>query len=41
MNQIIELLAKLSDLDLKCKSDSSVQENTRFEMFILELLQKG
>lgn len=41
MNQIIELLSKLSDLDLKCKSDNSIEEETRFEMFILDLLQKG
>ena len=41
MRQIIELLAKLSDLDCQCKSDNSVGDNTRFELFILNLLRKG
>lgn len=40
MNQIIELLANLSDLDYKCKSDSSLSEENRFELFILNLLKK-
>ena len=38
--QIIRLLAQLSDLDIKCKSDNSVSDNSRFELFILELLKK-
>ncbi|MBQ3295117.1 MAG: DNA polymerase III subunit delta [Erysipelotrichaceae bacterium] len=38
--QIIELLYKLSDLDIKCKSDNSVSDSSRFELFILELLKK-
>ncbi len=38
--QIIKLLAQLSDLDIKCKSDNSVSDNSRFELFILELLKK-
>lgn len=40
MNQIIELLANLSNLDYKCKSDSSLSESDRFELFILNLLKK-
>ena len=39
--QIIELLAKLSDLDVKLKSDSSIPEDMRFELFIMELVRKG
>ncbi len=38
--QIIELLYRLSELDIKCKSDNSVSDNSRFELFILELLKK-
>ena len=38
--QIIKLLAQLSDLDIECKSDNSVSNNSRFELFILELLKK-
>lgn len=38
--QIIRLLSQLSDLDIKCKSDNSVSDNSRFELFILELLKK-
>ena len=37
--KIMEMLAKLSDLDVKCKSDNSIPGNTRFELFILELLK--
>lgn len=40
MNQIIELLKQLSDLDYKCKSDSSLSDSSRFELFILQLLKK-
>ena len=40
MKQIISLLAKLSELDIKCKSDNSISDNSRFELFILELLRK-
>ncbi len=39
MEEIMRLLHQLSDLDVKCKSDSSIPENTRFEMFILKLLK--
>ena len=39
--QIISLLAKLSDLDISCKSDSSLPDASRFELFILEFLKRG
>lgn len=39
LNQISELLYKLSDFDIKCKSDYSIADNTRMELFILELLK--
>lgn len=38
--QILELLSKLSKLDIKCKSDYTISDNNKFEMFILELLHK-
>ena len=38
--QIIKLLAQLSELDIRCKSDNSLSDNSRFELFILELLKK-
>ena len=38
--QIIKLLSQLSDLDIRCKSDNSISDNSRFELFILELLKK-
>lgn len=38
--QIISLLDKLSELDIKCKTDSSIPDTSRFELFILELLRK-
>ena len=38
--QIIKLLSQLSELDIKCKSDNSLSDNSRFELFILELLKK-
>lgn len=40
-NQIIDLLSQLSDLDIKCKSDYSIPDSSRFELFILQLLKKG
>lgn len=39
LNKIIELLDKLSELDIKCKSDNSISDSSRFELFILELLK--
>ena len=41
MEQIIRLLSKLSVLDRKLKSDSSVPENMRFELFLMELIGRG
>lgn len=38
--QIIELLYELSKLDIKCKTDNSISDVSRFELFILELLKK-
>ena len=40
-NQIIKLLNDLSDLDIKCKTDNSVSDTSRFELFILDLLNTG
>lgn len=40
-NQIIKLLNDLSDLDIKCKTDNSVSDTSRFELFILDLLKAG
>ena len=37
--QILELLSELSQLDIKCKSDSSISDTSRFELFILNLLR--
>ena len=39
MDQIIELLYRLSELDIRCKSDSSISDTSRFELFILDLLR--
>ncbi|MBR5755791.1 MAG: DNA polymerase III subunit delta [Erysipelotrichaceae bacterium] len=39
--QIMELLARLSDLDCKCKSDSSVSGISRFELFMINLMNRG
>ena len=39
MEEILSLLKKLSDLDVKCKCDNSISDETRFELFILELLR--
>lgn len=41
MEQIVRLLYRLSQLDLKLKSDSSIPENLRFELFLMELIKKG
>lgn len=38
--QIIELLSELSKLDIKCKTDNSIPDSSRFELFILNLLKK-
>lgn len=40
MKQIIELLDQLSILDIKCKSDDSISDQSKFELFILNLLGK-
>lgn len=39
LDRIIELLSQLSDLDIKCKSDNSIPDSSRFELFILNLLK--
>ena len=36
--QILELLSELSQLDIKCKSDSSISDASRFELFIIDLM---
>ena len=38
--KIIELLKNLSDLDVTLKTDNSISEQTRFEVFLLEFLKK-
>ena len=38
--QIIKLLSDLSKLDVTCKNDNSIDSNSRFELFILNLLKK-
>ena len=40
MNNIMNLLHKLSDLDIKSKSDSTISDDMRFELFVLELLKE-
>ena len=40
MNKIINLLSELSNLDILCKSDNSISDSSRFELFILNLLKK-
>jgi DNA polymerase-3 subunit delta len=40
MNQIITLLKDLSDLDIAAKSDYSLKDNERFEMFIVRMCRK-
>lgn len=37
--KIIELLDRLSKLDIECKSDFSINDKSRFELFILDLLK--
>lgn len=37
---IIGLLAELSNIDIKCKSDYTIPDKERFELFILKLLEK-
>ena len=37
--KIIQLLDKLSKLDIECKSDFSINDKSRFELFILDLLK--
>ena len=37
--QILKLLSKLSDLDIECKSNYGINDNSRFELFILNLLE--
>lgn len=39
--QIISLLNELSKIDIECKSDNSISDISRFELFILNLLAKG
>lgn len=39
--QILELLNALCTLDMRCKSDSSIPDYARLELFILDLLKKG
>lgn len=37
--QILKLLSQLSDLDIECKSNYDIPDNSRFELFILNLLE--
>ena len=39
--QILELLHKLSELDISCKSDYSIPDPMKFEIFILEFLKRN
>ena len=39
--QILELLNGLCELDIQCKSDNSIPDKSRLELFILDLLKKG
>ena len=41
VDQILELLHKLSELDIRCKSDYSIPDSVKFEIFILEFLKRG
>lgn len=41
MEQIMKLLADLSELDIRCKSDSSLNDFSRLELLILGLLDRG
>lgn len=38
MKEIMSLLKKLNDLDIRIKSDSSIPEKERFELFLVELV---
>lgn len=40
-DQILRLLYELSELERTCKVNDSVDDTTRFELFILDLLKKG
>ena len=40
MKQIIGLLNNLSKLDIECKTDNSLSDASRFELFILNLVKK-
>lgn len=40
MKQIIDLLSNLSDLDISSKNDNSLSDQSKFEIFILDLLKK-
>lgn len=39
--RIIELLNELSKLDIKCKTDNSIPDSSKLELFIIELLNKN
>ncbi len=41
MEQIMKLLHDLSDLDIKCKTDSSLNDFSRLELLILSLADRG
>ena len=41
MPQIMNLLSKLSEIDIKTKSDNSIPEQERLELFILDLLKRA
>lgn len=41
MEQIIKLLEELSKLEIECKSDFSLKDSSRFELFIIKLLKKN
>ena len=40
MKRIIEMLSELSKLDILYKTDNSISDNSRFELFILGMLKK-
>ncbi|MBQ6559311.1 MAG: DNA polymerase III subunit delta [Erysipelotrichaceae bacterium] len=41
MEQIMKLLADLSDLDIRCKTDSSLIDFSRLELLIIDLAERG
>ncbi len=41
MDQIMKLLASLSELDIRCKTDSSLNDFSRLELLILSLADRG